>query len=127
MSFFKGVGSNDAKIERIALRRRDNERSFEEKQERHVKLVLNKAESIVREQSSALIREKDRSICVDVMGNIVNAVVLRSLDGPQQNTYYNLAEEMETNDKENDALVDITKKRNIGINSRQHADLSWSD
>ena len=110
LRFFKGVGSNDAKIERIALRRRDNERSFEEKQERHVKLVLNKAESIVREQSSALIREKDRSICVDVMGNIVNAVVLRSLDGPQQKTYYNLAEETETNDKENDALVNSTKK-----------------
>ena len=48
--YFKGVESNHSKIERIALKRRDNEASFEEKQTKHMKLVGHKAEALVREK-----------------------------------------------------------------------------
>ena len=49
LTFFNSVKGNKEKVEQISLNKRKKENSFERKQDRYMKDIVDKAKSIVRQ------------------------------------------------------------------------------
>ena len=78
LTHFKSVKGNEEKIEKIMMRKKEKEDTYDKKYEKQNKEILHNAQKIVSAQNSAYFCEKDRVQIEDILSNIVNVVELWS-------------------------------------------------
>ena len=125
LTHFKSVKGNEEKIEKIMMRKKEKEDTYDKKYEKQNKEILHNAQKIVSAQNSAYFRDKDWVQIEDVLLNIVDVVELWSKQVLERQELVSTSNNVQV--LELLLCIQINDVSNVTLQRRNHADLTWYD